>query len=117
MEQKVKIYTYKNEPFMLGPPLHRPIATEIEDYELINFGKGYVGVLVKNTEKERWHMCLKDCGAMIGTNTNKTALISQIINDIVIGDEEIMKEQFDKAMVEIKNAEVISNKKFFMMFK
>ena len=112
-----KIYTYKYEPFMMGGNLHRPIATEVEDYEVINFGNGYSGLVVKNLVQEKWHMCLDGCGAMIGTDDDKEALIAKVTNDIATGDPKIMKEQVDKAFIELKSAEVIDNKEFFRMFK
>lgn len=112
-----KIYTYKYEPFMMGGNLHRPIATEVEDYEVINFGKGYTALLVKNPVKEKWHICLDGCGAMIGTDEDKETLVARVTEDIAGGDEEIMKDQIAQGMSELKNAEVIDNDRFFGMFK
>lgn len=113
----MKIYTHKYEPFMMGGNLRRPIATEIEDYEKVNLGKGYFGILIKNPEQEKWHMCLEGCGAMIGTDDDKQTLVTNIITDMATGDEEVMKEQFAKALNELKNAEVMENERFFRMFK
>ncbi len=112
----MEIYTYKSTPFVLGKS-HSPIKTVVEEYERINIGKGYYGILVKNEMISLYHMVLENCGAIIGTDSNRRALIASIKKDVATGDEIMMKQQIETGLVEIRDAELLSSKEFFLLFR
>jgi hypothetical protein len=101
----------------MGGRQYDTIKTEIEEYRRISIGKGYFGILFKNTEKNLWHIALENCGAIIWTDKNKEDGIKKVKDDVETGNPQIMREQIEKAKNEIQSALLLSNSDFFRKFK
>ena len=76
----IEVYTMLPTPFRMGAS-ETPAKTVIEEYERVDIGKGYFGVVFKNPTKKLWHIALEDCGALIGTMESRAALIKRTKND------------------------------------
>lgn len=113
----MEVYTYRSNPFRIAGRQYDTIKTEIEEYRRISIGKGYFGILFKNTEKNLWHIAIEDCGAIIWTDKNKEDGIKKVKDDVETGDPQIMKTQIKKGKDEIQGAILLSNADFFRKFK
>lgn len=103
-------------PFSFGGT-HRYIKTSIEEFERIDIGLGYFGILFKNPVSKQWHLCLENCGALIGTDKSRANLIKRIKNDVETGDDKIMKTQITMAKKELEKALILEPAEWFGKFR
>lgn len=113
----MKIYTYCNNPFRMGGPQYDVIATEIQEYERVDLGKGFFGVVVKNSVKKMWHIADEVSGALVGTDKSRKALIKKTIADVECADVETMRGQQEHFKDVGKKAIVFNNEDFFKRFR
>ena len=76
-----EVYTTIPAPFRLGTNVDY-IKTEIEEYQRVDIGSGYFGILFQNLITKSWHMGLEDCGALVGTNKSRAKLIATVKKDV-----------------------------------
>lgn len=113
----IKVYTILPEPFRMGGKLESYIYTDIAEYERIDIGRGYFGILFQNTHTQYWHIALEDCGALIGTNKSRAKVINAIKKDVSDGDEEIMKVQIETGKRMLGLATFLERKEWFSKFR
>jgi len=112
----VKVYTFLNQTFRMGGK-GEYIKTNIEEYERVDIGCGYFGILFKNKQKGMWHITLEDCGALIGSHKSKKSLIKSVKNDVETGDPELMKKQIEMGIKQMKQAKTLERDDWFSKFK
>lgn len=113
------IFTKSYRPFIMGG-VNAPVGTVIGSYEPVAIGKGYTGMLVRNSERGLWHMALEICGAIIGTDPDKEKLIERVKWDVESGDQDLMDEQAEKGrlMRDSLGAEkILDQREFFSLFR
>ena len=111
----MEVYTKIHTPFRLGAN-YAYIKTEIEEYERINIGQGYFGILFKNPSRQLWHMAQEDCGALIGSNKSKTKLVKSVLDDVKNGSPQLMKEQIELGKKQISQADSLDRDDWFKRF-
>jgi len=112
----MKVYTWKPEPFMHGGT-GRFVATNIEEYERVDIGLGYYGIVFRNPVHKQWHLALEDCGALIGSGAAKAGAVKSVKKDVETGDPELMKKQIAQGRKDRDNADVLDPKEFFGLLK
>jgi|GEM_PF-6538935 len=112
----VEIYTMMATPFRMGGAMEGPVKTLVEEYERVNIGKEFFGILFKNPKKKLWHIGLESCGALIGTMESRAAVIKTTKNDVESGDEELMKVQIELGKRQLKQAEFMKPDQWFSRF-
>jgi len=112
-----EIYTIIPEPFRLGGSLKGYIKTTIDEYQRIDIGQGYFGILFENKDKKLWHIALEDCGALIGTLSSKAALIKQTRGDVASGTKEIFESQIEMGKRQMKQANFIEREEWLSKFR
>jgi hypothetical protein len=112
----MEVYTVMNTPFAFGG-LTCEIKTDIEEYERVDLGKGYFGMVFKNPKTKQYHLALECCGALIGSDKSKANLIKNVKNDVETGDDKIMKTQINKAKNDLKTAKLLDRKTWFDHFR
>lgn len=110
-----KVYTKMPTPFALGG-LHTFIKTEIEEYERIDIGAGYFGILFQNKINKGWHLALESCGALIGTKKSRAKLISTVKKDVSTGTPEIFEQQIKMGMKQMSQAHFTERDEWFSKF-
>lgn len=113
---EVEIYTIQNTPFALGGT-HRLVKTTLNEFEVVELGQGFTGILVKNPQKRLWHIAEQTSGALVGTKSTKKAVKQMVKNDIAQGDKKLMDKQVAAATETGKAAVFIPQDKFFSLFK
>ena len=113
----VKVYTIISAPFRMGGTLEDKIYTTIEEYERIDIGFGYFGILFKNPYTDGWHMALEACGALIGSNKSRAKLIKQVKGDMVSGNPEIFEQQIEMGKRQMKRSEFMKPDEWFNKFR
>ena len=111
----IEVYTLLPTPFGFGRK-YAYIKTEIEEFERIDIGAGYYGILFKNEPKNLWHMAQEDCGALIGTNKSRAALIKQVKGDVASGTPEIFEEQIKQGKDQMSQAMFLERDEWFSYF-
>jgi len=111
----MKVYTEIHTPFSFGAK-YAYIKTEIEEYQRIDIGKGYFGILFKNPSRKLWHIVQEDCGALIGTNKSKSKLIKSVLNDVASGDTKLMQEQIEIGKKQMSQAHSLERDEWFKRF-
>lgn len=111
----MEIYTYSPNPWKFGGT-HDIIKTRIEEYERVEIGRGYFGILCKNPIKNLWHLSLEQ-GAIIGTDKSKAKLLNKVRRDVHHGDEKIMEQQVERSISECDQAIEMEPEKFFSLFQ
>jgi hypothetical protein len=101
----------------MGGPQHDIIKTNVENYERVELGKGYFGVVVKNPVKEAFHLAEETSGALIGSDVRKMNLIKKVKKDVSTGDPEVMKIQIKQGKHEREIAISLESPEFFRRFK
>lgn len=109
-----EVFTLMNTPFALGGT-HKLIKTTISEYERIDIGKNYFGILFFNPVRKLYHMAIEE-GALIGTDKNKKKLIKKVKDDVETGDEKLMKEQVKQSIDMCKQAMFLEPNEFFSKF-
>jgi hypothetical protein len=112
----MEVYTVMSTPFAFGG-LKCEIKTDIQEYERVDLGKGYFGIVFKNPNSKQHHMALECCGALIGTDKSKANLIKKVKNDIDTGDDKIMRMQINQAKIDLKGAKLLENEEWFNKFR
>jgi hypothetical protein len=112
----MEVYTKVPTPFSFGGT-HVFIKTEIEEYERIDIGRGYYGILFKNNHTKEWHMTQEDCGALIGSNISKAKLIKRIKDDVGNGDGKLMKQQIEMGKKQMSQAHSFEREAWFKKFR
>ena len=105
------------QPFRMGGKLEQDIYTVITEYERLAIGSGYFGILFKNPHTKEWHMAQEDCGALIGTNKSKTALIKMVKVDVASGDVKIMHQQIKDGLKSLAAATYLNKEDWFSKFR
>jgi len=113
----MEIYTYSSNPMRMGGRQYDIIKTNVENYERVELGKGYFGVVVKNPVKEAFHLAEETSGALIGSDAKKMNLIKKVKKDVSTGDSEVMKKQIEQGAYERKSADLLEPSEFFRRFK
>lgn len=112
----IKIYTWKDEPFSFGGK-GRYIGTEIQEYERIDLGKGFFGLLVRNPYKKPFHMVDEISGALVGSAPTRLAVIKRVRKDVGEGEEEVMRGQQEEFKGVLQGIPMMENKDFFIAFE
>lgn len=110
------IYTQQTTPFDFGDT-DRLIKTEVVEFERVDCGKGHFILVVKNPVKKLFHGALESCGAIIGTNKSKTAMIKDLKKKIETGSDELMTKQIEDGIIQCRQATELETDEFFNMFK
>lgn len=113
----MEVYTEMYTPFAIGGNLRKNIKTDIQEYERVDIGKGYFGIVFKNPKTKTWCLALECCGALIGSDKSKKNLIEGIKKDVETGDDKIMKTQVNQAKNDIKSALLLDNESWFGKFR
>lgn len=97
------IWKRKYNPFLMGGKINENIKTEVDDYEVIDLGKGFKGIYIEGIG-----VFELESGGLVGDT------IQQVRNDIFnCNDILLMKEQIDKAKLERDNAIIVTTEEFF----
>ena len=112
----MEVYTLKPEPFLFGGT-HVFIKTTIEEYERVDIGSGYFGILFHNKNVNLWHMAQEDCGALIGTKKSKAALLKTVRGDVASGTPEIFEQQIKMGKSQMKQAHFMEPDEWFSKFR
>lgn len=112
-----EVYTEIPTPFRVAGPSYSPLKTEIEEYERIDIGGGYYGILFHNKSVNLWHMAQEDCGALIGSDKSRAKLIKSIKKDVSIGDPEVMKNQIEMGKKQMRKADSVNPETWFNRFR
>lgn len=112
---ETEVYTIMSTPFAFGGT-HVFIKAKIKEYERIDIGQKYFGVVFKNPHTKNWHLALECCGALIGTDKSKSKLIKDVKKDIETGDKSLMKAQITMAKNQIKQAQLLETSQWFEKF-
>jgi hypothetical protein len=112
-----EVYTEIPTPFRVAGPSYSPLKTEIEEYERIDIGAGYYGILFHNDHVNLWHMAQEDCGALIGTSESRAKLIKSIKKDVSGGDSRTMKLQIEMGKKQMAKADYVSPEAWFNRFR
>ena len=112
----IEVYTEIPTPFRIAGPSYSPIKTEIEEYERVDIGTGYYGILFHNDSANLWHMAQEDCGALIGTDKSRAKLIKSIRKDVSGGDPRTMKLQIEMGKKQMKIADPVDPETWFNRF-
>jgi len=112
-----EIYTSFSTPFRICGPTESYIKTNIEEYQRVEIGAGYFGILFQNPFTKRWHMCLEDCGALIGTKQSRAKLINKVKKDVSQGTPEIFESQIAMGKKQMKQADFTERDKWFQRFR
>ena len=111
----MEVYTHCTNPWKFGGT-HDIIKTRIEEYERVDIGKGYFGIIFMNPVKLLWHISLEQ-GAIIGTSKSKAALLKRIRQDVQTGDKKVMEQQIEKSINECDQAMEMEPIDFFDLFR
>ena len=111
------VYTLVYNPFTMGGPVEQPTKTKIKDYELVNIGAGYKGMLFQNPHTCNWHVAEYCCGALIGTAGTREGVLKQVRADVAGGSEELMKQQVADGLEQRKTAREVKPEEWFKSFK
>lgn len=112
------IFTTAYQPFIMGGDVHQPIGTVIGSYERKDIGKGYTGMLVRNSERGLWHVALRGCGAIIGTSPEKEEVLRQVREDVEAGEREVMEDQMEKGRKVREECRILNDQReFFRKFR
>lgn len=109
------VYTVAPSIFAFGGT-HEFLKTEIDEYERINIGKGYYGILFYNDMRNIYHICEETSGTLIGTYRDKFILIGNIKSDVETGDTAIMIEQVKQGMENKERAKMLDKSEWFNRF-
>lgn len=99
------MYIWKRmyNPFLMGGKTNENIKTEVDDYEVIDLGKGFKGIYIEGTG-----VFEVESGGLVGDT------IQQVRNDISdCTDILLMKKQIDRARLERDDAIMVTNEEFF----
>jgi hypothetical protein len=113
----VDVYTIIPAPFRMGGTLEDYIYTTIEEYERVDIGSGYFGILFQNPHTNAWHMAIEDCGALIGTLKSRAKLIKQVKSDVASGTPEILEQQLKMGKRQMNQAEFMDRIEWFSRFR
>lgn len=113
---RMEVYTKFPTPFSFGGK-YAFIKTEIEEYERIDIGRGYYGILFKNSHTKEWHMAQEDCGALIGSNISKAKLVKSVKDDVGNGDGKLMKQQIEMGKKQMSQAHSFEREAWFKKFR
>ena len=86
----MEVYTKVPTPFSFGGK-YAYIKTDIQEYERVDIGQGYYGIVFRNNHVKLWHIAQEDCGALIGSDISKAKLIKRVKADVGNGDIKTMK--------------------------
>lgn len=103
------MYIWKRtyNPFLMGGKINKNIKTEVDDYEVIDLGKGFKGIYI-----ERSGVFELESGGLVGDT------IQQVRNDISdCNDVMLMRNQIDKTKLERENAIIVTNEEFLNRMK
>lgn len=103
----MEVYTFVSNPFRMGGPQHDVVKTKVEEYERIKIGKGYFGIVFKNSVKLLWHVALEDCGALIMTDNTRQGAVNKVKLDVENGCEKVMEDQIKKGKRDLAKALLI----------
>jgi len=112
----VKVYTWKPE-FMLFGAKGQFVATSINEYERVDIGCGYFGLVFQNPHTSRWHVALEGCGALVQSAKTKKGVISKVRKDVETGDPKLMKKQMAQGRKDRAKAWIMTPNDFFAGFR
>ncbi|MHA1169741.1 MAG: hypothetical protein ACTSRU_18080 [Candidatus Hodarchaeales archaeon] len=111
-----EVYTTISAPFRMGGTKDY-IKTEIEEYQRVEIGAGYFGLLFQNPSTKGWHMALEDCGALIGSKQSRAKLIAMVKKDVSGGTPEIFESQIERGKKEMLRSTFIKRDEWFGHFR
>jgi len=111
----MEVYTKVPTPFSFGGK-YAFIKTKIDEYERINIGNGYFGILFKNPKRNLWHMVQEDCGALIGSDKSKAKLVKSVLDDVKNGSPKLMKQQIEMGKKQMSQAHSLKRNEWFKKF-
>lgn len=109
----MRVYTKKYNPWVLGGPTTCLFATEIDEYEVVDLGRGYFGIAFYNTIRKEWLIAEKKSGGVIGIAETKEAAVATVKEDMKEGTNAVIDKQIKEAKAESKKAHNVSNDEFF----
>lgn len=115
-ENSIEIYTLMTTLFALGGT-HIYIKTNVENFERMDIGRGYFGLLVRNTNQKIWHMVEEQSGGIIGTDVSRSRLIEYIKEGVENGDSEVMEQQIVQGKKDCQSAKFMGPDEFFTRFR
>lgn len=106
---KIKIWTLKYNPFVMGGPVWKPVYTEVEAQGKYDLGKGFSGYLIVAPDG-RTFVTESQSGGIVGDT------ITSVQKDIKeCEDINFMERQIKEAIEVFKNAEEIPEEEFWKL--
>jgi hypothetical protein len=93
------------------------VGTDVSSKDVVGLGKGYRGIVVENPKRQCWHVALVGCGAIIGTDSTRDAVLAKVKADIRAGERAQMRAQDFAGTLLAKGAMVLENAEFFGQFR
>jgi len=112
----MEVYTKMSTPFSFGGK-YAYIKTAIEEYERIDIGYGYYGILFKNHHTKEWYMAQEDCGALIGSDKSKSKLVKSVKDDVGNGNTKLMEQQIEMGKKQMSQADYYEPEQWFKKFR
>ena len=107
----IRVYTWRTEPFALGG-LGRHIAANLEEYERVDIGKGYYGIVFPNRGRDCWHLALENCGALVQSGYDRNQVIALAKADIKLANPKVLRDQISRGRQDQQDAELIKLEEF-----
>jgi hypothetical protein len=111
-----EVYTSMPTPFRLGAS-ESYIKTTIEEFERIDIGFGYYGILFQNPYNKAWHMGLEVCGSLIGSDKSRAKLIKRVRHDVSSGNPKIFEQQIEMGKRQMNKADFLERDEWFQKFR
>ena len=107
---KLTVWTKAYRPFIMGGDVNGPISTEVEVGDAVELGHGFKAHVVVSPTGETY-VAEATTGAFVGGD------IKQVKADVASADPEVMREQIEKAAIQAKKADCLSNEDFWSLFR
>jgi hypothetical protein len=111
MTRKVRVYTLRYEPFIMGGSVWQPVAANVEWEGEYDLGKGYRGYLIISPNGKTF-VAESQSGAFVGPS------IQQVREDIAESEDiDFMKKQVEDAKIQSKQATEIPADEFWRLLR
>jgi len=107
---KIKIYTLRYTPFVMGGKIWQPVTTEVEADGPHELGSGYNGFLVTSPTGKTF-VVEATSGALVGPD------LKTVKEDIRIGDPNMMKQQVAEGKIKCNQARWLDPDEFWNLLK
>ena len=111
MTRKVRVYTLRYEPFILGGSVWQPVSANVEWHGEYDLGKGFRGYLIVSPNGKTF-VAESESGAFVGPS------IQQVREDIAESENlDLMKKQVEDAKKQSKQAKEIPAEEFWKLLE